>query len=198
MGASMQAYSVDARALGRMIGSADRKLLDGLLNELAVELDHLDVAAKAWGELASARNALTAMILEPNYAAGIPELSNDAAIYIYVFKMLCDHYGTSLDSGAYTMSSDWLATVEEELDAAGVCCEPNEYFAGATELPLPRAFPFPIAGCIEFEAMAEMHEEMEQALSADVDSDVLETVGELSEWASECLKERRDLVWFFF
>ncbi|MFE3989917.1 hypothetical protein ACFXPR_36045 [Nocardia tengchongensis] len=46
--------------------------------------------------------------------------------------------------------------------------------------------------------MAEMREEMERALSADVDPDVLETVAELSEWAYECLKERLDLVWFFF
>ncbi|WP_433566981.1 DUF7691 family protein [Nocardia sp. CA-151230] len=194
----MQAYSVDAKALGRMIGSANRELLENLLNELAGELDYLDDAAKAWGELVAARQALTKMILEPNYLNDIPDLSDDAAIYIYVFKMLCDRYGTSLDSGAYTMSSDWLGTVEEELGAVGVCCEPNEYFAGGADLPLPRAFPFPIAGCIEFDAMAEMREEMERALSADVDSDVLETVAELSEWAYECLKERRDLVWFFF
>ncbi|MFE3989918.1 hypothetical protein ACFXPR_36050 [Nocardia tengchongensis] len=113
MGASMQAYSVDAKALGRMIGSANRELLEDLLNKLAGELDYLDVAAKAWGELVPARQALTKMILEPNYLNDIPDLSDDAAIYIYVFKVLCDRYGTSLDSGAYTMSSDWLGTVEE-------------------------------------------------------------------------------------
>ncbi|MTE12864.1 DUF7691 family protein [Nocardia aurantiaca] len=197
MGADMQAYSVDVEALRQMVGSGDRELLEQLLTQLEGGLDRLEAGAAGWGESVPARQALTKMILEPDYLDGVPNPSDDAAIYIYVFKEMCEHYGKSLDN-EYEMSSEWLGEVEEALNSVGVYCEPSEYFVAGDDLPLPGAFPYPIAGCIDLEVMAELRDELEPALSADVDSDVLETVTELSEWAHECLRERRGLVWFFY
>ncbi|WSJ14342.1 hypothetical protein OG326_33000 [Nocardia sp. NBC_01327] len=137
------------------------------------------------------------MILESSYLDEVPRLSNDAAIHVYVFKAMCEHYGTGLDND-YDMSSEWLAEVEATLGAVGVCCEPSEYFAFGVDLPLPQAFPYPTAGCIDFDAMAGLRDEMEPALSVDVDPDVLETVTQLSDWAHACLNKRRDLIWFFY
>ncbi|MFJ9371612.1 hypothetical protein ACIRRA_45520 [Nocardia sp. NPDC101769] len=128
----MQAYSVDLEALRRMVGSGDRELLEELLTQLAGGLDRLDAEAAGWGKLVPARQALTKMILEPDYLDGVANLSGDAAIYIYVFKEMCEHYGKSLDS-EYEMSSEWLGEVEEALDDIGVPCEPSEYFVGGAQ-----------------------------------------------------------------
>lgn len=197
MGADMHAYSADLEALRRMVGSGDCELLEQLTTQIASGLDRLDAEAAGWGNLVPARQALTKMIMEPAYLDGVANLSNDAAIYIYVFKEMCEHYGKPLDN-EYDMSSEWLSEVEEALDDVGVTCEPSEYFVAGDDLPLPSAFPYPIAGCIDFEVMTELRDELKPALSADVDDDVLDTVTELSEWAHECLRERRGLVWFFY
>ncbi|MEV6103034.1 hypothetical protein [Nocardia sp. NPDC051981] len=180
-----------------MIGSGDRELLEHLLNRLGAELDDLDDQAESWGASVPARQALTTMILDAEYWKDVPDRSSDAAIYIYVFEAMCQHYGASLESGEYTMSNEWFGEVEEAFADVGVCCEPSEYFLGGN-LPLPRAFPYPTAGWVSLDSMDLLRNEMEKALSADADPDALDTAAELSQWAQDCLSTQRDLVWFFY
>ncbi|MBA9005050.1 DUF7691 family protein [Thermomonospora cellulosilytica] len=198
MSYAIMPYAVRMDDLRSMIGSRDRRLLDGLLTHYADELADIDGLRDNVGlggdEVTSAQTALRQMIMGEEYDQRI------GFVYGYCFKLLCRVLkGTSTlgNDGWWSMRFGWFGMVHEELKNAGVDFDPTSLIFSGTPFGLPST-DFPCIGHTTPDEMRGLLESLGPLGPDSVgDPDAWTAIRQIREWLEICLETERDLVCFY-
>lgn len=123
MSYGIMAYLVPTASIESLVGSKDEALKNKIIQENKRDVDDLD--GFLW-DLWEEEEITVANILD-HFVQGAVPASGAGAAYGYVFKMLCEHYGTFLDNG------EWYPCSWEDM----------EVFDSAATYGLPISFPSP-------------------------------------------------------
>lgn len=186
-------YAVDLAWVKRAMGCGDQELADLLVERLAGRLDRTYPVDETF----SGSDALTRMIIDPDYVATVPAEHNSR--YAFCFEALCGHFGMWLSNDHWcSMRYGWFGTVDKALESVGVGYCTSDLVGGWAPVELPRTDDFPFIGYETLDSITGSLARLEPALTAGLEPPIRDAVAVIIDWYRTCLDFSRDLVCFYY
>lgn len=194
MSYAIHAFAVPASALEKAAGSKNRRLLKKVVAKSRDDFEEIDEFEE---EVASVEQTLSDIV---NGA----DRDEDAGFkYGYALKFLCEHLGRMLPNDAWcSIRGDWIDTVDEALDDAGVdrdLIRIADHLVGrGAPISIPPIDDFPAIGYLsESECGRAAAELTPERLATVEDEDTRMSIGQVSSWIDQCIRKHCDLVCFY-
>lgn len=192
MACAIMPFAVDLEWFRKILGCAEREIVDDDLAEWADELDRIDRTLGLSAE-AGCRLAYERMIMGG-------EQEGHPAAYGYCFERLCLKLGTFLPNDCWSaMDGRFFDAVRSALRTGGVHdFEPRDLVGNGPGVPLPEIAGFPLIGHVPNGRTAALVNALD-GLNAEAvaDAEALEAIAQMHDWLRECESGGDDLVCFY-
>lgn len=191
--------AVDLQQISEVIGSKNQHLVDVINAEFGPKITGLeelfnDFVEESDGEL-TVHVAMIQLIMGEKYN------EDQGSVYGYALEALCRHLGQSLPNSEWSgINWEWPERADDALAMAGIDPSPvGDLMRRPLPIALPKIKDFPSIGFME---LAEIQTALvafgkEQLLQVK-DRSVRHALQQLREWLKSCVKDRHDLICFYY